>query len=79
MDLLFWIIVALTLVSGTGMFLLLPGERLLADSAEALGMWPDREDAAVAANLQESPRCNCNQVEITRPSTRTLDSAGCSS
>jgi hypothetical protein len=44
MDPLFWIIVALTLVSGTGIFLLLPGERLLADRAEALGMWPDRKD-----------------------------------
>jgi hypothetical protein len=43
-DLLFWIIVALTLVLGTGMFLLLPGERLLADRAEALDMWPDRKD-----------------------------------
>ena len=44
MDLLFWIIVALTLVLGTGMFLLLPGERLLADRAEALSMRPDRKD-----------------------------------
>jgi hypothetical protein len=44
MGLLFWIIAALTLVLGTGMFLLLPGERRLADRAEALGMWPDRRD-----------------------------------
>ena len=44
MGLLFWIIVGFTLVLGTGMFLLLPGERLLTDRAEALGMWPDRKD-----------------------------------
>lgn len=39
-----WITVALVLVGGVGMFLLIPGERLLTDRAEDLGMWPDRED-----------------------------------
>jgi hypothetical protein len=44
MDVVLWVIVGLTLVLGIGMFLLIPGERLLADRAEELGMWPDHED-----------------------------------
>lgn len=39
-----WIMAALALVVGVGMFLLIPGERLLTDRAEDLGMWPDRKD-----------------------------------
>jgi hypothetical protein len=44
MDPPLWIFVVITLVLGSGMFLLVPGERLLAKRAEALGMWPDRKD-----------------------------------
>jgi hypothetical protein len=44
MDIQFWLIVALVLTLGTGMFLLVPGLHSLTRRARALNMWPDRRD-----------------------------------